>query len=461
MQIYDSAKKQKVEFIPLNENLVKIYLCGPTVYDDAHLGHAKSAISFDLLRRVLLANNKVVEFARNFTDIDDKILLKMQKENKSLEEITNFYINSYLKDMKELNILEPTFSIKATSCIKDMIEFIKELLKKDVAYKLSDGIYFDTSKDDKYLSLSNRFDTQNKARVKNNDNKKNEKDFALWKFDENFYDAPFGRGRPGWHTECVVMIKKFLCPDCKDQKYCIDIHAGGIDLLFPHHENEAAQFRTCFCGEELAKYWMHNGFVQIDNEKMSKSLGNGFLIKDALKQVNGEALRYYLQGVNYRLNFNFSINDLINSKKRLDRIYRLKKELYSVKIGEVDKEFKQKMLDALNDDLNVSLAYAIVDEMINYAFDNLNNKNELPKFRANLEFIKDVLGILYLDAYEYFQFGVSKEEKDKINSLIQKRLEAKRDKNFALADAIREDLKKNGINLLDLKDKTIWEKSYE
>lgn len=287
MQIYDSVKKQKVDFKPQNE-VVRIYLCGPTVYDDAHLGHAKSAVSFDMLRRVLIALGHKVKFVRNYTDIDDKILKKMSESGKSLEEITNFYIDSFEADMKALNVLDPDIKPRATECVGQMIDYINELIKKDYAYKLDDGIYFNTQKDVKYLSISGRECDDAVARVDNNESKKDQKDFVLWKFDENFYDAPFGKGRPGWHTECVAMIKEHLA---SDTEFVIDIHAGGSDLLFPHHENEAAQCR-CHSGKELSKYWLHNGFIQINNEKMSKSLNNSFFVKDALKDYQAKCLDF-------------------------------------------------------------------------------------------------------------------------------------------------------------------------
>ena len=246
MIIFDSVMKKKVNFEPIDKNIVRIYLCGPTVYDDAHLGHAKSAVSFDLLRRVFINLGYEVKFVRNFTDIDDKILNKMKTSGKSLEDITNFYIKRYLDDMDNLNVLRPDLEPKATENLENIIEYISKLLDNGMAYKIKDdGIYFDTKKDNKYLSLSKKnSDDAAIARVKSNELKKDPKDFVLWKFDELWYESPFGKGRPGWHTECVAMIKAHL--DSNNKFYSIDIHAGGMDLLFPHHENEAAQ---CRCGE--------------------------------------------------------------------------------------------------------------------------------------------------------------------------------------------------------------------
>lgn len=260
LHLFDSVKKEKVVFQPIKDNDVKVYVCGPTVYDDAHLGHARSAIAFDLLHRVLKANNYNVTMTKNFTDIDDKIIKKMNETNNSLEEITNHYINSYKKDMNSLNILENTLEPKATQNLDVMIDMINNLQTKDIAYNTSDGVYFDTSKDENYGTISHRASDENsQARVEVNDEKRNQKDFALWKFqkepNEVAYEAPFGKGRPGWHIECSAMIDKHLA--YKNSEYAIDIHGGGADLLFPHHENEAAQTR-CSSNQHLAKYWMHN-----------------------------------------------------------------------------------------------------------------------------------------------------------------------------------------------------------
>ena len=348
MQIYDTVLKKKVDLIPLNNNEINIYVCGPTVYDHAHLGHAKSSISFDLLRRVLIALGYSVKFVKNFTDIDDKILAKMSSTNQTLEQITTHYIDRYLSDMRALNVLNADIEPKATNYLNAIIDYILKLEQNGATYKLEDGIYFDTSKDEKYLSLSGRKDENLIARVSSNESKKDDKDFVLWKFDENWYDSPFGKGRPGWHTECVAMIEEIFAKT-------IDIHAGGADLLFPHHENEAAQCR-CAYHKDLANHWIHNGFIQVDNEKMSKSLDNSFFIKDALAIAPGEAVRFYLMSSHYRANFNYDISDLLSSKKRLDKIYRLKKRLSGVEPSRVDDEFKSLILDALSDDLNISIA---------------------------------------------------------------------------------------------------------
>lgn len=472
MVIYDSLSKKKLPFEPISEGLARIYACGPTVYDDAHLGHAKSAVSFDLLRRVLQAEGYEVKFARNFTDIDDKILKKMAQSGKSLEEITEFYTRRYLQDMSALNVADASISPKATENIAAICELISSLLQKSFAYEIAgDGIYFDTRKDGDYLSLSGKKEdaSKNIARVASNDAKHDEKDFVLWKFDENWFDSPFGKGRPGWHSECVAMILAHL--DSGDPKFCIDIHAGGADLLFPHHENEAAQCR-CARHRALSKYWLHNGFVQVNNEKMSKSLGNSFFVGDALKIAPGEALRFYLLSSHYRANFNYSVTDLLASKKRLDKIYRLKKRVRDVlapaagqnsapELPAAEAKFRSEMMEFLSDDLNTSGALAVLDSFVasaNEALDRAPKDKALKaQIAANLEFAKQTLGILYEDETEYFRFGVSEQQRAQIEKLIKQRAQAKAEKDFASADAIRARLTDMKIEVMDTPSGTVWE----
>jgi cysteinyl-tRNA synthetase len=464
LHIYDSVKKEKIEFNSIIPNVAKIYVCGPTVYDDSHLGHARSAIAFDLLHRVLKANDYEVIMTKNFTDIDDKIIKKMNESNKSLEEITTTYINTYKADMKALNILDNTIEPKATENLEVMKDMISNLISKDIAYKTSDSVYFDTSKDASYGTLSHKINDENsQARVEVNVEKRNPSDFALWKFaktNDVSFEAPFGLGRPGWHIECSAMIEKHLA--YKDSEFQIDIHGGGADLLFPHHENEAAQTR-CSSGQNLAKYWMHNGFVNIDGEKMSKSLGNSFFLKDVLKSYSGEVVRFYLMSTHYRANFNFNEEDLIASKKRLDKLYRIKKRVYGTEeASTINKKFKEDILNALNDDINTSKALSIIDEMIGNANDKLDanpkDKNLKKELISNILFINDILGIAFNDAYEYFQFGIDVQTKFKIEDLITQRNEAKKIKDFTKADAVRDELSELGISLMDTVNGTVWEK---
>ena len=464
MRIFDTSKREKVEFSPIKDGEVSIYLCGPTVYDDAHLGHAKSAVSFDLLRRVLKTLGYKVKFARNYTDIDDKILNKMAQTGQSLEEITNKYIAHYESDMGALNVLDPDFKPKATQCLEAIISYIKVLMDRGVAYKTSDGIYFDTSKDSGYFSISGKDNnTDLIARVVSFGEKRDEKDFVLWKFDEKWYESPFGKGRPGWHTECVAMIREFLS-DKENEEFEIDIHAGGIDLLFPHHENEASQCR-CAYHKNLSKYWMHNGFIKVNNEKMSKSLNNSFFVKDALKNVHGEVLRYYLLTSHYRAHFNYSDEDLVASKKRLDKIYRLKKRVDGVQSGMANESFKNELLEALSDDLNASKALASVDEFVKTANERLDNNPKDKAYKAevvaNLELIGEILGIAITNYVEYFQFGVSEEQKEQIKRLLDERAVAKKERNFARADEIRDELAKMNISIMDTPNGAVWERNNE
>lgn len=459
MFLYDSVKKEKLEFSPKTTGEVNIYLCGPTVYDHAHLGHARASICFDLLNRTLKALGFKVNLARNYTDIDDKILKKSLEENKSIEEISSTFINSYESDMKALGVLDPELKPKATEYIKDIIEYIISLQGAGYTYTLEDGVYFDTSKDEGYFSLSGRGVDQVVSRLENEALKKNESDFVLWKFDTNFYDAPFGKGRPGWHTECVAMINALF----NDK---LDIHAGGIDLLFPHHENEAAQCR-CAYKKELANYWLHNGFVNINNEKMSKSLGNSFFVKDILKKFQGEVLRFYLFSVHYRAHFNYEVDELENAKKRLDKLYRLKKRLGMGEIVYEDKKLITKlakaMIKALEDDLNISKTLAILDEFIaqsNTSLDKLpNDEDEKTRIKSSLMNASLLLGIGLQEPNEYFSHNISEGELDFINEQIALRKQAKENKDYKEADRIRELLQARGITLMDKGDKVVWEKA--
>lgn len=458
MRLFDSVLKEK---IILEQEELNIYLCGPTVYDDAHLGHARSSVCFDLLRRVLLALGRRVHFARNYTDIDDKILKKMQENHQSLEQLTQHYIASYESDMQSLNVLEPDFKPRATHFIQEMITLIKNLTKRGFAYTLEDGIYFDTSKDKAYFSLSKRDNLENLSRLSKEVAKKNESDFVLWKFDENFYEAPFGKGRPGWHTECVAMIGALF-------EKGLDIHAGGVDLLFPHHENEAAQCR-CAWDRNLAKIWLHNGFVKIDGEKMSKSLNNSFFLKDALKDFHGEVLRFYLLSTHYRAHFNYSKQDLIASKRRLDKFYRLKKRLnlsaFDDKMKPCKSSIGSLILNSLSDDLNISKALSLLDEFLNNANVNLDKE---PKNKAlkedlvrDLQELAFIFGFGFLDGKDYFQWGVDEERKAYIEESILLRAQAKKNKDFEKADAIRAELATMGIVLLDTPQGVVWEVSDE
>ena len=465
MQIYDSVKKTKLPFEPIVPRKASIYVCGPTVYDDAHLGHARSSLSFDLLARTLKALGYEVTMGKNFTDIDNKIIKKVQATGKSLEEITTHYIERYKEDMRALGVSEADIEPKATESLDAIRNIIQRLIDKDIAYVVSSGdVYFDTSKDPNYGAISHKVtqDEENQSRVEHNEEKRNPKDFALWKAcssqDDICFEMPFSKGRPGWHIECSAMIEKHFEGN---GEYSIDIHGGGADLLFPHHENEASQSR-CATGHELAKYWMHNGFVNIDGEKMSKSLGNSFFVKDALKVYDGEILRNYLISVHYRNDFNFNEEDLLQSKKRLDRLYRLKKRVTPTKASKPNITFQKDMLKAMSDDLNISIALARVEQMISQTNDKLDenpkDKGLKKETLANIEFIDKLLGIGGKEPFSYFQIGINQETKAKIEALIKERNSAKKEKDYAKADTIRDELSSMGIVIMDTANGTVWEK---
>ena len=464
MYIYNSVSKIKEKFEPLIPGKVSLYVCGPTVYDDAHLGHAKSALVFDMLRRVLEANHYEVTFARNITDIDDKIIKKATENNLDIATLTEEYTAAYHRDMDALGVRRPDIEPKATESLEAMNDLIQSLIDKGHAYQISNGdVYFDTQSDKHYLSISHRHQEENdtQSRVESSSEKRHPVDFALWKSvsDNSItFDSPFGPGRPGWHTECSAMIEKHLSTG---KEYSIDIHGGGADLLFPHHENEAAQTR-CSSDHELAKYWMHNGFVNIDGEKMSKSLGNSFFIKDALGVYQGEVLRFYLLSTHYRSNFNFNEEDLLASKKRLDKLYRLKKRLFGLKNSGETTEFQTKLLEVLSDDMNISEALALLDEMISGANEALdaNPKDKVTKRStvANLAYVETVLGFGTMNPFKYFQFGFDEASKAKIDMLITLRSEAKKAKDFAKADSIRAEITAFNVAIMDTAEGTFWER---
>ena len=465
MTIYDSVQKEKRDFIPLQEGKVSLYVCGPTVYDDAHLGHAKSALVFDLLTRVLNANGLDVTYARNITDIDDKIIKKAMQQGKDIKEITDFYTEAFHKEMSAIGVKRPDLEPKATESLNAMYEMINTLIDSGHAYATKEGdVYFDTASDAEYLSLSKRVqdDEDKQERVESSSLKKNPADFALWKSvkdDTLTYESPFGKGRPGWHLECSAMIEKHLAQP--ELAFAVDIHGGGADLLFPHHENEAAQTR-CSSNHSLANYWMHNGFVNINGEKMSKSLGNSFFLKDALKEYDGEVLRFYLLSTHYRSNFNFNTEDLGLAKKRLDKIYRLKKRLFGLAENSDATAFKDALLQALSDDMNISSALALIDEMISNANETLDSagKHKVLKKEtlSNLAYIEEILGFGVKNPFEYFQFGMDEDTKEKIATLMAKRQDAKKEKNFEESDRLRDEILAFGVTLMDTPSGTSWEK---
>jgi cysteinyl-tRNA synthetase len=463
MVLFDSHRRKKVEFKPLREGEVRIYVCGPTVYDDAHLGHARSSITFDLLRRVLEEEGYRVKFVKNFTDIDDKIIKKVNETGKSLEEITTYYIDRYLQEMEALKVRRADIEPKATEALPAMFQLIEKLLERGFAYQLPNGdIYFETSKFPEYGKLSGQKLEEGVHRVEHTDGKRHWADFALWKGCKGegdiCFDSPFGKGRPGWHIECSAMIWEHLAD--RNGEFQIDIHGGGADLFFPHHENEEAQ-TYCATGQHLARYWVHNGFVKVAGEKMSKSLGNSFYLKEALAHYPGEVVRFYLLSTHYRAPLNFSEEDLLGAKRRLDRLYRLKKRVYNLKPIE-NRKLREELLEPLRDDLNISKALAVVDRFVKESNEQLDHRPKEKGLKREIaggfEVLERLLGIGGEDPYRYFQWGVEPELKERIEKLIQERAQAKKRKDWDRADQIREELRKMGIQIQDTPTGTIWEK---
>ena len=459
MRIYNTLKRKKEVFEPIVPGEVKLYSCGPTVYNYIHVGNARPLVVFDTLRRYLEYSGYKVKFAVNFTDIDDKIINKANEENVSTEEIVERYIAAFKEDAKALNFYDnPVIHPRATEYISHMIEFIEGLLDKGAAYEVNGDVYFDISKAKGYGKLSgkNVDDLESGARVDINEQKKNPLDFVLWKNKkprEPFWSAPWGEGRPGWHLECSVMNREIFGDT-------IDIHAGGEDLQFPHHENETAQSET-LTGKTFANYWMHNGMMNVDGVKMSKSLNNFFLVKDVRKIYDGEVLRFLLLSVHYRSPLNYSKETMDSSKAGLERLYNAKgrleflieksedKESDSELISEISK-LKDKFKAVMDDDLNTADGISVLFEMARF----FNSKLGVEVGRNTLEYaltsfleLGGVLGLLSRS-----EEGVDEE----ILKLIEERNEAKKRKDFKSADEIRAELLDKGIVLEDTREGVKW-----
>ncbi|MGC8791577.1 MAG: cysteine--tRNA ligase, partial [Desulfurella sp.] len=448
LKIFNTQTKKLEEFVPLNDNIVTMYVCGVTVYDYCHVGHARSAICFDVIYRYLLYKGYDVKFVKNFTDIDDKIINKANEENKPFDEISEKYIKEFYTDMEAIGIKKPTFEPKATMHIKDIIDFISKLIEKGYAYEVDGDVYYSVSKFEAYGKLSHKKIEELKAgaRIDINENKKDPLDFVLWKKskpNEPSWDSPWGKGRPGWHIECSVMSMYYLGET-------IDIHGGGEDLIFPHHENEIAQSEA-LSDKQFVRYWIHNGFIKINNEKMSKSLGNFFTIRDVLKKFNGETLRYYMLLTHYRNPIDFSYNGLLAAKEALNRYYTFLMRLDNTKFG--DEAFRIDSIEtlifnfenAMDNDFNTPQAIAEVFNCIkdfNLYLDTCQKNNLTPSLQLKKTFlnsmskIAQVLGVFDKSYKEWYNL----ENNQWIEEKIKQRNKAKREKNYALADSIRNEL---------------------
>lgn len=469
MKIHNTLTRQKEEFIPIDENKIKMYVCGPTVYDYMHIGNARPLVVFDTLRRYMNFRGYDVKYVVNFTDVDDKIINKSIAEGISTKEVTDKYIAAYMEDAKDLNIDEEnTIHPRATEVMDDIIAFVKGLIDKGMAYESEGDVYFDVSKADDYGKLSGKniedliHGASNRLDRADGSKKKSPVDFALWKKTkkegEISWKSPWGDGRPGWHIECSTMSKKILGDT-------IDIHAGGEDLEFPHHENEIAQSEG-LNGKKFANYWMHNGMIQVDGSKMSKSLGNFFTLHDIKKEYDLSVIRFWLLTTNYRQPINFTkeiINQANSSLQRLTNAYFRLEDLKKSQaeksqtinqdlIRELD-SFKNKFIEVMDDDLNTADAITVlfdIAKFINTKIDENSDKDLVNKTFDLYKSLFDTLGLL-----------AKKKEANvdvaKIEELIGKRSEAKKAKDFATADAIRDELSHMGITIKDTREGVKWE----
>ena len=454
MKIFNSQTGKKEELVPLDGEQVRMYICGMTVYDDTHIGHARTFLCFDLIVRYLRGAGYKVKYIRNITDVDDKIITRAKELNVNAAELTDKYIASMQEDFDDLGMIVPDSEPRATDNIDSIISLIEELIENGNAYSGKSDIYFSTDSFKEYGQLSNRNTEELIAgsRIDIDKEKKNPADFVLWKQVEEglAWDSPWGRGRPGWHIECSAMSMDALGNN-------FDIHGGGIDLKFPHHEHEIAQ-SICATGEEFAICWMHTGPLRIDKEKMSKSLDNFITIKEALKKFPSEAIRFFLISSHYRSPLNYSEEGVLEAKASLDRLYTslidldLRKENHSD-----DADIISPFREAMEDDFNVPSALAALFEIaksINLAKESGNNK-EANVLGATLVHLSEPLGILQQNVEDYFRLGATLSNEE-IQSMIDQRNKARDDKDFELSDKIRDSLLEQGIVLEDTDKGTIW-----
>ncbi len=466
MKLYNTLTRQKEEFVPLEEGKVKMYVCGPTVYNYIHIGNARPYVVFDTIRRYMEYKGYEVNYVQNFTDVDDKIIKRANEENTTMQVISDRYIEEALKDAKGLNIKVATHHPRVTQEMPEIIEMIETLIEKGFAYEADGTVYYDTKKFEEYGKLSKKNIDELQAgaseRVDVDNNKKSPMDFVLWKPakpNEPKWESPWGEGRPGWHIECSVMAKKYLGDT-------IDIHAGGEDLIFPHHENEIAQSEAAN-GKPFAKYWMHNGFINVDNKKMSKSLGNFFTLREIASEFPYEVIRFFILNGQYRTPINFSRelvkaaqNGLERIKNCISNLKYILENLEQKGLSEKEKaliseleSFKIDFEKAMDDDFNTADAITAIYELVKFA--NINvNENSSKEFAElvdnQLETLTDILGLISNEE------GSALIDEAEIEALIQKRQDAKKAKDFALADKIRDDLKEKGIILEDTRQGVRW-----
>lgn len=463
MKIYNTLSRSKENFVPFKEGEVSIYVCGPTVYNYIHIGNARPFCVFDVLRRYLEYKGHKVNFVLNFTDVDDKIIQRANEEGVSLQEVTERFIREYLIDAKGLNIMEATVHPKATDNIQEIIKIINDLVDKDLAYEVGGDVYFSTKKFKEYGKLSNQplEELVSGARIATGEVKRDNADFALWKKakeGEPYWDSPWGRGRPGWHIECSAMSRRYLGDT-------IDIHCGGQDLIFPHHENEIAQSEGS-SGKTFARYWMHNGYVNNNGVKMSKSLNNFFTVRDVAAVYGYEPLRYFLISSHYRGPVNYNTEVLDACKASLARLYNCHESLsFALKNAVTEsKDFEQtekiisarkaQFCEAMDDDLNTADALAAIFEFVRDINKEIlsgePSKAELEATLVAFDELCDILGLLYDKQAEKSSLD------EKVEGLITARAEARSMKNWAEADRIRDELKSMGVVLEDTPQGVKW-----
>lgn len=455
MKLYNSYTAKIEEFKPIEDNKISMYVCGPTVYDYAHLGHARCYITWDVLYRYLKFKGYDVKYCRNVTDVDDKILKKAESEGKTPEEISSYWYKAFADSMKKLNTLKPDMEPFATKTLGEMIAIIKDLIEKGYAYEINGDVYFRVKKFEDYGKLSKQpIDSlESGARVEIGDVKENPLDFALWKKDEKFgYNSPWGVGRPGWHIECSAMSRKYLGKT-------IDIHAGGADLIFPHHENEIAQ-SECTNECKFVNYWLHNGFVTINKEKMSKSLGNFLTIDSLLEKYDANTIRFFILTNHYRMPVEFCDEALSSAQAGVKRLLNAKATVVNENLDITEFEEYKQFIDAMDDDLNTSKALAVLFDLVNKANKNDETAYTLLYKLANVlgfDFSKTELNEEDLaEKLEQLRIKTNLEIKS-MEELLEKRKKAREEKDWDLADKIRIALDEVGIVLKDSKDGTVWE----
>ena len=456
MKIFNTLSGKKEILEPIEKNKIRMYVCGMTVYDDTHIGHARTFLSFDLIVRYLRCINYEVQYIRNITDVDDKIIARAEELNITPAELTKDCIDSMEKDFHSLGMINPDAEPRATENIDSIISSITKLIDKGHAYVGESDVYFSTESFKEYGKLSKRKleDMLSGARIDIDLDKKNPADFVLWKKDTEGlkWDSPWGPGRPGWHIECSAMSMDALGET-------FDIHGGGSDLKFPHHENEIAQ-SECVTGKEFAKVWMHTGSLRIDDQKMSKSLKNFITIKEALNENASEVLRFFLISSHYRSPLNYSDEGLKEAKNSLDRLYNSLQDLSYETDKHLPSEYSEKFHDAMQDDFNSPSAISVLFEMVKQI--NILKKkdkfNQASILASELISLSNILGILLNNPEDYFTTGIDLSSQD-IEEAIEIRNKARKDKDFELSDKIRDDLLEKGITLEDKGTKTIWKKS--